>query len=954
MHPPFTEAPLLHCLKPSTTRGALLALLLCTAAPAARAEDAPWPHDPLIEGWTALPQIAADDRFDDVDPAGIDYTHLELSIDLPPFRERRFEITETLTAQVRHGPTRRIVLAGIGLDVSDVQCPPGRPRDYLYDGHRLTVLLDEPLTSGEQITLRIAASGTEPAWGLRFVPDCRAEKGEGFIYAAGYADWNRHWLFVPPDPNDALTTEITISVVPAYRAIAPGREVHAALDTRRLRRVFRWDNSVPAPTRSLLFAVGRFDETSQVSAGHRCTYLVPRGRQREIAPTFFAAPRILAAIEQRLDTPYPWPTCTFVVVPGLEWPAVAGPGIVLVSPRILIDAADPDVLRPDTFIAHMLAHQWFGVAHPPRTPADEWLTEAFATLLESVWLEHSAGPDAGTYHTGQTLRNALDSDLAGTIRLAPQHDGADTDLFDTSARRARARKGAAVLHMLRNLLPTGTFDAALTALLSADPGTPLSTRDLRLALEAASARSLERLFEDWIRRPGLPDLAVRTRWDRRERMLHVTVRQRQPTSRDRPAFALDLPLLVQIDDATHRHILHVTAREQAFALTLPARPRAVVADPDGILPAHIEQPGSASQWRDLIRKAPTLHCRLLAIREAAASAGSAQARSAPTGDASAAEPADAAPDDAVSLLEALLFDRSEFWGVRAEAARGLATINTPAALDVLEAFAELPAIETDPRVRLAVLETFARFRCERALRLIMKHIVAEPAPQHIAASVRGLAGFTRPNLGRYAVEPGLTPSPGDRISLAALETLTALRDPLGLPLAMRLASPCATLTDGRVPLTAAARIEAARTIGVLAPLAGDAEQTDAAALLIDLLADPDYRVRAAAAGALARLDLPEASRAVATRLRSPAHSAVREAARRGRRPVTAADSPDLARFKADLDSLQADLENLTRSLSRHEAARSAPMTTRLTRPPPPPPRSPGSDKDPTHKETSQR
>src|SRR4029077_13333149 len=57
--------------------------------------------------------------------------------------------------------------------------------------------------------------------------------------------------------------------------------------------------------------------------------------------------------------------------------------------------------RTDMFMAHEVAHQWFGDAVTPARWEDLWLNEAFATYGQWLWLDHAGF--AGIDQTAVTM-----------------------------------------------------------------------------------------------------------------------------------------------------------------------------------------------------------------------------------------------------------------------------------------------------------------------------------------------------------------------------------------------------------------------------------------------------------------------------------------------------------------------------------------------------------------------
>jgi len=141
------------------------------------------------------------------------------------------------------------------------------------------------------------------------------------------------------------------------------------------------------------------------------------------------------------------------------------------------------------------------------------------------------------------------------------------------------QKGAWVLHMLRRKLGDETFFRALRRYYAAHAGATATTDDLRHALEAASGQDLVAFFQQWLRRPGFPELRIAWRWDEAERRAVVDVAQVQGGE----PYELDLDLAFRAGDRVERRTLTLRQGEESSRVSLPFAPGVVEVDPDGWL-----------------------------------------------------------------------------------------------------------------------------------------------------------------------------------------------------------------------------------------------------------------------------------------------------------------------------------------------------------------------------------
>ena len=156
-------------------------------------------------------------------------------------------------------------------------------------------------------------------------------------------------------------------------------------------------------------------------------------------------------------------------------------------------------------IAHETAHQWFGDAVTERDWPDVWLSEGFATYFAALWNQHAHG-DSAFRAEMERHRLAVLNDTV-SVPKRPVIDTIETDLLSL-LNRTSYQKGAFVLHMLRSQLGDSVFFSGLRDYYTAHKHGTAVTADLQVALEHASGKKLGAFFDQWLRRPGYPEVSV--------------------------------------------------------------------------------------------------------------------------------------------------------------------------------------------------------------------------------------------------------------------------------------------------------------------------------------------------------------------------------------------------------------------------------------------------------------
>jgi len=215
---------------------------------------------------------------------------------------------------------------------------------------------------------------------------------------------------------------------------------------------------------------------------------------------------------------------------------------------------------PRLFLAHEIAHQWWGQAVGWKNYHEQWLSEGLSQYFAVMYAQSDRGDDLMRDLLSNMRESAERDSDEGPIYLGYRigHIRNDSRVF----RSIIYNKSAVVLHMLRELIGDDAFLDGLRRFYAEFRFRKAGTDDLRLAFEASSSMSLERFFDRWVLSSGLPRVRVDTAIADDRFSAVVTVEQQGDV------YDLPLRLVVQyVDGPDENVIVPITLPRTSIPLT---------------------------------------------------------------------------------------------------------------------------------------------------------------------------------------------------------------------------------------------------------------------------------------------------------------------------------------------------------------------------------------------------
>jgi aminopeptidase N len=648
-------------------------------------------------------------------PGQVEHIGLDLALDIA---KQRFEGICTIRLNPVRDGVDRLTLDAVNLTIKSVRVGTDE-QGFDYDGEQLHVKLTQPTKTGEIMELAIAYSVEQPQRGLYFIaPDKHYPKKPVQVWTQGEDEDSRFWFPCFDYPGQLATSEIRVRVPKQLVAISNGElmETRAEGDDK----IYHWYQQQVHPTYLMTLAVGDFAELQDEWQGKPVTYYVEKGREADARRTMGKTPQMIEFFSQAYGYPYPYPKYAQVCVDDFIFGGMENTSTTLLTDRCLLDErAALDNRNSESLVAHELAHQWFGDLVVIKHWSHAWIKEGMASYSEVMWTEQEYGADEAAYYRLGEARNYISEDSSRYRRPIVTHVYREAiELYD----RHLYEKGACVYHMIRAELGDELFYRAIHTFVQDNAHRTVETVDLLRAIDKATGRNLQFLFDQYVYRGGHPDYKVAYSWDGDSNLAKITVTQTQAKengsgiSGDR--FDLKVPIgFGYTEQGQFKDLktftVRVHEREQSFYFPLTEKPQFISFDVGNHILKTVTLDYPVAELKAQLQADPDPLSRIAAA-EALVKKGGLEAVKA--------------------LATALTSD--PFWAVRAEVAEQLASIK----LD--QAFAALVDGLKDPeaRVRRAAVEALTKIKTLDSYKAL-KAIAEEGDPSYYveAAAIRGVA-----------------------------------------------------------------------------------------------------------------------------------------------------------------------------------------------------------------------
>ncbi len=513
-------------------------------------------------------------------PHDFDVQHYRIELDIEE-STHSFDGETVITFSSTVDGLSEITLDSVNFDVSHVADESGETLNFIQREGYLDISLDRELASNELASLTIGYGVANLDGNVLVGLDFRdeTETNPGLVNSLNWPNGARYWFPSFDHPSDWATHETIITVDAGFEVLANGALLSDRVDTESGRRTVHWQQSKPQPTYLYMFAAGPYSVLEDQHDDLPLHYWVYPGDETVAAQAFRNTAEIIAYFEELYSTSFPWVKYDQVIVPGMGGGAEST-SATLLTRNVIDRQREGNDNASDWLIAHEIAHQWWGNMIGFRDWGHNWLSESFATHGEYLYIAHAMGPDEGALYIDDYKKSYL-TEAKTKFRRPVVTDRWDkgSDMFDRHA----YEKGGIILNMLRELTGHEAFAEIMRSFLEKHAYSNAVSNDFFETVNTVTNQDYGWFFDQWLLKPGHPELDVSYTWDKQKKSLSLTINQTQDTSTGTPIYRLPIRLGITTMEGKQVESLWLNEPEQTFTFDVAHEPLLVRFDEDDIL-----------------------------------------------------------------------------------------------------------------------------------------------------------------------------------------------------------------------------------------------------------------------------------------------------------------------------------------------------------------------------------
>ncbi|HAR36641.1 MAG TPA: hypothetical protein DCR87_07055 [Acidobacteria bacterium] len=484
-------------------------------------------------------------------------------------------------------------------DLQILKIEDDRGRELFYSRDRLRrylyIYLSERLPRGQSTRLRIFYRGklVPPPPLTDTGPQLRSEEPTIlFTISNSYLFTQSSEWYPAPVREKYFTYRLRMIVPDGFYCLAGGRlvEQYSVKEAGNVTELENLGNSIfiyesQVPVKYISFFIARLVLIKKITNGLTIEHYTTQDWRHQARQVSNEAAAIVDSYQKRFG-PFPyerlaiaqryWHTHGGHAPPGMvvldTLPFSRSPELIIINPSSPVDLS----YWSGYYLAHEIAHQWWGQAVTWTSYRDNWLTEGLAQFSAILYLKEKYGQKDFEKILQKISNSVRKKSSLGPIILGIRLSHADFEGYQSIV----YNKAALVLLMLQDWLGEEVFYRGLQEFGREFRFQAVRTADFRLAMEKVSGQDLRQFFHDWFYSERLPEVRVEQKILPGENVsrLQLTVRQLA-----RPMI-FPLRVVLETDRGRSEQVLLLDTAARTFELEFSGRLKKVRINPGDLVP----------------------------------------------------------------------------------------------------------------------------------------------------------------------------------------------------------------------------------------------------------------------------------------------------------------------------------------------------------------------------------
>jgi aminopeptidase N len=316
------------------------------------------------------------------------------------------------------------------------------------------------------------------------------------------------------EPAMKATFAISATIDAGDIAISNGRMLSDTADPRSGKHTLKFATTKRMSPYLVALAVGDWECIAGVADGIPIRICGTPNRKDQLGFALESTEFALKYFNRYFAIDYPFEKLDIVAVPDFSAGAMENTGAIVFREQFLLVGKDGGTAerRRQTmqYIAHEVAHQWFGDLVTMQWWDDIWLNEGFATWLEYRPMQESKPEWDGALDEVRDTQRAMDLDSLRTtrpVRTAVNTPNEINEVFDAIA----YQKTASVIRMVEGYVGAARYRDGINAYLKKFAFANATGEGFWTTMAAVTKKPIDRVLASFITQSSMPLVNVETR-----------------------------------------------------------------------------------------------------------------------------------------------------------------------------------------------------------------------------------------------------------------------------------------------------------------------------------------------------------------------------------------------------------------------------------------------------------